>query len=235
MLEVKDIHTYYGDSHILQGVSLAVKKGEAIALLGRQGAGKTTTLYSITGVVPPRQGSILFDGQEIAGLPSHRIARLGMALVPEGRHIFSSLTVRENLELAHRPPETGEGYTLDDIFLRFPELVPLQQRRGNQLSGGQQQLLAVARALISNPKLLLLDEPTEGLAPLIVEHIAEVIQEIAAAGMTLLVTGQNLSFSLKLASRAYIIEDGRSRVEASVEELLTQPDIMERYLALKRK
>lgn len=234
MLEVENIHTYYGDSHVLQGVSLRVGTGQAVALLGRQGAGKTTTLLSITGVVPPRRGSVRFEGQKIAGWPAHRIARLGIGMVPEGRRIFPDLTVRENLELAYRPPTDGEGYNLDVVLERFPELKPLLGRRGRQLSGGQQQLVAIACALMSNPRLLLLDEPTEGLAPLLVERIAEAINGIAAQGITLLITGQNLSFSMKLATYAYIIEDGRSRYEDTVANLQAHPEILERYLAIRR-
>lgn len=234
LLEVQDIHSYYGDSHILQGVSLEIDKGELVALLGRQGAGKTSTLWSITGVLSPRRGKIIFGGELISNSPSHLIARKGISLVPEGRRIFPGLTVQENLLLAYRPPGVNvtTNYKLDSILETFPELTDLLSRNGNQLSGGQQQLLALARALMSNPRLLLLDEPTEGLAPLIVERVAQVIRDIAGQGMTILVTGQNLSFLLDLATRVYIIENGTSVYSSDIDTLRQQPEILERYLAM---
>lgn len=236
LLEVQDIHSYYGDSHVLQGVSLEIDRGELIALLGRQGAGKTTTLWSITGVLSPRRGKIVFDGESINDKPSHVIARNGIAIVPEGRHIFPRLTTRENLMLAYRPPSADVtlNYDFERVLQEFPELEDLLSRNGNQLSGGQQQILAVARALMSNPRLLLLDEPTEGLAPLIVERVAQVIRDIAKQGMTILVTGQNLSFLLDLATRVYIIENGASVYTSDISELHQQPELLERYLAVGR-
>lgn len=233
ILEVKEIHTYYGMSHILFGVSLAVEKGEVVALLGRNGAGKTTTLRSIMGLTPPKSGSILFKGQEIAGLPPYTIARLGIGFVPEDRRIFPDLSVLENLDVGKKEGADGRGgWDLEKVFDYFPKLKELQDQIGGTLSGGEQQMLTIARTLMGNPELLLLDEPSEGLAPLIVRALEELILRLKADGITILLAEQNLKFVGRLADRAYIIDDGRLPYEGSIEELWRNEEIKKRYLAV---
>lgn len=233
ILEVKDIHTYYGMSHILFGVSLSVKKGEVVALLGRNGAGKTTTLRSIMGLTPPKSGSIVFKGREIVGLPPYAIARLGIGFVPEDRRIFPDLSVLENLDVARKDgPDGRGGWDVEKVFDYFPKLKALQHRRGGTLSGGEQQMLTIARTLMGNPELLLLDEPSEGLAPLIVRALEELIQKLKTEGMTILLAEQNVRFVSRLADRAYIIDDGRIPYEGRIEELWRNEEIKKRYLAV---
>jgi branched-chain amino acid transport system ATP-binding protein len=232
ILDIQDIHTYYGESHALQGVSLALEAGETVCLLGRNGAGKSTTLRSIIGLNAPRQGRVLFDGQEITGLPTWRIARRGIGLVPEDRRIFPGLTVRENLEVsAYRRPGSGGVWTVDRIFSQYPMLAELADRDGGKLSGGQQQMLAVARSLMSEPRLLLLDEPNEGLAPVIVEQIGELIDELAKT-TTILFTDQSVHFALRHAQRAYVLEKGRVVHQATSRELLADAETQRRYLSV---
>lgn len=231
MLEARDLQTYYGDSHVLQGVSLRVDAGEVVALLGRHGAGKTTTLRSIMGLTPPRHGTVTLRGQQIARRPAFEIARLGIGFVPEDRRIFPFLTVRENLEVA-RKAGPGAPYDLEDAFDDFPELREKARLLGGSLSGGQQQMLTIARSLMGRPELLLLDEPTEGLAPIVVERIGAIIQRIIARGITVLLAEQNAAFALTLAGRAYVIDVGRLAWEGGVPQLRARHDLMERYLAL---
>jgi branched-chain amino acid transport system ATP-binding protein len=232
ILEVQDIHTYYGESHALQGVSLSLDEGETVCLLGRNGAGKSTTLRSIIGLNAPRQGSVKFRDQNITGLPAYRIARLGIGLVPEDRRIFPGLTVRENLMIAeYNRPGVNRSWTVERIFDQYPMLAELANQDGATLSGGQQQMLAVARSLMSEPSLLLLDEPNEGLAPVIVKQIGALIDELAKT-TTILFTDQSVHFALKHARRAYILEKGRVVHQASSQDLLNDTDIQHRYLSV---
>lgn len=233
ILEVSHINTFYGMSHILHDVSLQVDKGETVCLLGRNGAGKTTTFRSIMGLTPPRSGSIRFKGVEIVGKRPFQIARLGVGFVPEDRRIYSDLTVLENLKVAQRKPRNSqEEWTIEKIFEVFPKLQQLQARRGLHLSGGEQQMLTIARTLMGNPDLLLLDEPSEGLAPLIVKMLGELIQRIKQEGVTVLLAEQNSKFAMKLSDRGYVIDDGRIRYHGSIQELSENEEIKRRYLAV---
>jgi branched-chain amino acid transport system ATP-binding protein len=230
LLEVDGLNAYYGDSHILFDVSLRVDTREVVALLGRNGAGKSTTLKSLMGVVRPRSGSIRFDGAEIAGAPSHAIARAGLQLVHEERRIFGSLNVEENIVLARL---TASGpWTLDRIYQLFPRLKLRRGSRGTDLSGGEQQMLAIARALVRAPKIILLDEPFEGLAPVIVRDLVNVCRDLAAAGQTIVLVEQNLAATLALAQRVYIINNGHVVHEAPAAELKAQPELLQRYLGV---
>jgi branched-chain amino acid transport system ATP-binding protein len=212
LLQVEDMHTYLGDSHIIQGVSLAVPAGKVVALLGRNGAGKTTTLRSIMRMVRPRRGRVTFDGRDISGLATYEIARARIAFVQETRAIFPSLTVEENLTIAARPLDGSDsGWTVQRIFDDFPHLAARRRNGGTQLSGGEQQMLAIARALAANPRLLLLDEPSEGLAPLIVRQIADIIGKLKAAGMTMLLVEQNFALATEIADEVVILGKGRVR------------------------
>jgi branched-chain amino acid transport system ATP-binding protein len=231
ILEVKDIYTAYGLSQVLFGVSLEVNEGEVVCLLGRNGVGKTTTLRSIMGLTPPRSGSITFKGEEIAGKPPYRIARMGIGSVPEDRRIFSDLTVWENLDVAIKSPrEGGSGWGMDRVFELFPALEPLQNRQGGFLSGGEQQMLTIARALVGNPELLLLDEPSEGLAPVVVKHLRQQISKLREEGMTILLCEQNFQFSLDLSDRLYILQKGEVRYQGSIAEFLKDEDTWRPYL-----
>lgn len=232
MLELDDVHTYYGESHALQGVTLKLDEGETVCLLGRNGAGKSTTLKSIIGLTPPRRGRVLFEGKEIQRKPAHRIARLGIGLVPEDRRIFPGLSVKENLEVAQRR-RRGEtpAWSIERIFDNYPMLAELANQDGATLSGGQQQMLAVARSLMTEPRLLLLDEPNEGLAPVIVKQIGVLIDELAAT-TTILFTDQSVHFALKHAKRAYILEKGRIVHEAAAAQLRADTDTQDRFLSV---
>jgi branched-chain amino acid transport system ATP-binding protein len=230
MLEVQDIHTYYGRSHILQGISLDLEQGEVICLLGRNGAGKTTTVNSIMGYVHPKTGTITFEGKDITKKEPFEISRIGIGHVPQDRRIFPTLTVQDNLEVIHRKVEGG--WTVDKIFHTFPILEKLKSRRGSNLSGGEQQILAVARPLMTNPKLLLLDEPSEGIAPIIVKEIGELIQKITKTGISVLLAEQNMKFTMKIASRGYIIDKGRIHHQGGMEELKEDKKIIGKYLAV---
>jgi branched-chain amino acid transport system ATP-binding protein len=228
-LALTDVNTFYGDSHILRDISLHVAPGETVALLGRNGVGKTTTLKSIVGWVPPRSGSITLDGSELRGGDMMTIARRGVSLVPEERRIFTNLTVAENLRLAMvtaRKP----GWSLDHVYDKFPRLRERLKHKGDEISGGEKQMLAIARALVQDTRVLLLDEPTEGLAPLIVREVEAIIREIKAAGMTILLVEQNLSSALSVADRCYIIEGGSVRFEGTPDDIRTNQTIRERYL-----
>lgn len=231
MLTVDDIHTYYGDSYVLQGVSLKVGRGEAVALLGRNGVGKSTTIKSIIGFTPPRRGKIMLRDVDVTHLPSHRTAQLGVGLVPQGRSIFPTLTVRENITLAAR--QAGHcGWTLERVLATFP---PLQARLKNlsaQLSGGEQQMLAIARALMTNPALLLLDEPSEGLAPLIVAEISRIIGQLKQESLSILLVEQNLSLALGVADQVYVMNKGQIVFEGAPAELRAQAEVMHRYLGV---
>lgn len=232
ILQVENIQTYYGESHALQGVDLHLEEGETVCLLGRNGAGKSTTLRSIIGLTPPRSGHVRFDGKDVTGWPAYRIARLGIGLVPEDRRIFPGLSVRENLLIGeyHRPGVTKQ-WSVERIFDEYPMLAELSEQDGSTLSGGQQQMLAVARSLMSEPRLLLLDEPNEGLAPVIVQQIGALIDQLSKT-TTILFTDQSVHFALKHARRAYILEKGRVVHETSSEELAQDIDIQHRYLSV---
>lgn len=230
LLEVEDLHSYYGKSHILQGVSLSVGEGEVVTLLGRNGAGKSTTLKSIVGQVVPGSGTIRLSGRDVAGQPAFRIAKAGVSMVPENRGIFSLLTVEENLRIAER---SGAPWSLRDIYKIFPRLEERKRNGGGQLSGGEQQMLSIARALLTGPRLLMLDEPVEGLAPVIVEEIVDQIRGIAAAGISILLVEQNLAVCTALARRHYIIELGRIVYQASAEEFIADKDARDKYLGVK--
>ena len=222
-LELRDVHTYYGRSHILQGISLTVGEGEVVALLGRNGAGKTTTMRSIIGLTPPRSGEIALDGDPIARKPPHRIARAGVSYLPSGRRVFGSLTVRQNLELAlrgSRVPGREQAWTIERVHHVFGKLADLGGRRAGFLSGGEQQMLKLGRALLAQPGLLLLDEPTEGLAPVVVREMRTWIELIKREGrVSILLAEQNALFALQLADRGYILEKGRIQHEAPAAEL----------------
>jgi branched-chain amino acid transport system ATP-binding protein len=230
LLEVKGLNAYYGDSHILFDVSLNVEKNEVVALLGRNGAGKSTTLKSLMGVVTPQSGSVLFDGVEIAGHKSHAIAQAGMQLVHEDRRIFGSLNVEENLVLAGLT--APQRWPLDRVYAMFPRLRERRTSRGTDLSGGEQQMLAIARALIREPKILLLDEPFEGLAPIIVRDLLATCRTLAAAGQTILIVEQNISAALTLADRVYIINNGHIVEQLGAQAVRDQPDLLHRYLGV---
>ena len=230
LIEVKSLNSYYGDSHILFDVGLRVEPNEVVALLGRNGAGKSTTLKSLMGLVTPRSGSILFDGEEVAGEPAHAIARRGMQLVPEDRRIFGSLNVEENIILAGLT--ASARWPLDRIYEMFPRLKERRSSRGTDLSGGEQQMLAIARALVRGPKLMLLDEPFEGLAPVIVRDLMQACRNLVAAGQTIVLVEQNLAATLALATRAYIINNGHIVHEAPAGEIKGNPEILQLHLGV---
>ncbi|WP_006579317.1 MULTISPECIES: ABC transporter ATP-binding protein [Cupriavidus] len=229
MLDVQAIHGYYGKSHVLQGVSLAVGEGELVTLLGRNGAGKSTTLKAIAGVVPPRGGRVLFRGNDIAGLPPHRIAAQGLCFVPEHRGIFKLLTVEENLKLGAR---RDSPWQLDDVYRIFPRLRERRRNSGANLSGGEQQMLAIARALMNHPRLLMLDEPVEGLAPVIVEEIVAQLKLIKAAGVPILLVEQNLEVCTQLAERHVIIEQGAVVYTGTNAQFIADEAVKDRYLGV---
>ena len=230
LLEVRNLNSYYGDSHILFDVGLRVERNEVVALLGRNGAGKSTTLKSLMGVVTPRSGSVVLDGTELAGRKSHAIAQAGMQLVHEERRIFVSLSVEENLVLASLT--APNKWPLARVYEMFPRLKERRNSRGTDLSGGEQQMLAIGRALIRDPKIVLLDEPFEGLAPVIVRDLMEACRELAAAGQTIVLVEQNLAATLSLAQRVYIINNGHIVHEGTAAELKGQPHILEKYLGV---
>lgn len=229
ILEVQAIHTYYGTSHILFGISFEIRQGEAVCLLGRNGAGKTTTLKSIIGLVVPKSGSIRFRGQELVGKPPYHIARLGVGFVPDDRRIFPDLTVRQNILLARRQPD-GAVWTLDRIYELFPKLRDLETHLGTQLSGGEQQMLTIARTLMTNPDLLLLDEPGEGLAPLVVKAMEEQLGEIKKQGVTMLICEHNVGLATALSDRAYVMDKGTIRYQGTIRELRENEEVRRKYL-----
>jgi branched-chain amino acid transport system ATP-binding protein len=232
MLELKDIHTYYGDSYILQGVSLKVNDGSVVALLGRNGMGKTTTIRSIIGIAPPRRGEINFNGKNVAGLPPFAISQRGIGLVPQGRDIFPSLSVKENLTMAARFKDKEKDWNLEKIYELFPILKKRSANRGNMLSGGEQQMLCIARALMTNPQLLMLDEPSEGLAPIIVQEVGHIIGQIKKSGLSILLVEQNLSMALKNADYVYILSRGQMVYESTPDQLKNNEGVKEKYLGV---
>lgn len=229
IIEVNEIHTYYGTSHILFGISFDVKEGEAVCLLGRNGAGKTTTLRSIIGLTPPRSGSIKFQSKEIIGKPPYRVAQLGIGFVPDDRRIFPDLTVRQNILVARRDRQ-GAIWTLDRIYSLFPKLKELDTHMGGHLSGGEQQMLTIARTLMTNPQLLLLDEAGEGLAPLVIKVMGEQLGEIKKLGVTMLLCEHNVGLATALSDRAYVMDKGTIRFQGSIEELRKNEEVRKKYL-----
>ena len=233
MLAVSDLHAYYGRAHILQGVSLEARAGEVVALLGRNGAGKSTTMKAIMGLVSPARGQVSFAGQPIAGLAPYRIARLGLGYVPEERRIFTELSVLENLEVGRQPPRAGAPtWSEERLFELFPNLGRLRDRPGGRMSGGEQQMLTIARTLMGNPRCVLLDEPSEGLAPIIVEQMARSIRALKSEGLSVVLSEQNLHFSQSVADRAYILEKGQIRFGGAMAELAADPTLREQYLSV---
>ena len=230
-LIVEEIYTSYGLSQVLFGVSLDVAPGECVCLLGRNGVGKTTTMRSIMGLTPPRRGRVVWKGRDIAGKPAYQIAQAGLGFVPEDRRIFAELTVWENLDVASRGRGSG-GWTAERVFALFPKLRELVGRQGGFLSGGEQQMLTIARTLMGNPELLLLDEPSEGLAPLVVEHLKEQIERLKREGLTILLAEQNVGFCLDLADRVYVLEKGQIRYQGTAREFREDESIRHQYLAL---
>ena len=231
MLRLQDVHTYYGDSHILKGISSEIKKGELVTLLGRNGAGKTTTLRSIMGIVPPKQGAILFDDVNLCGQKPHVIASLGVGYVPEERMIFPSLTVLENLSLPSKGRRRGL-WDIEKIYQYFPVLRERADQKGSQLSGGEQQMLAIARILTMDLRLMLLDEPTEGLAPLLVREIGTILEEIRKTGITILLVEQNTRFATGVSDKHCILYNGRIVYEGSNEEFKADKEVQKRYLGV---
>ena len=231
MLHVADIHAYYGQSHVLQGVSLDVGKGEVVSLLGRNGSGKTTTLLTIMGYLSPAPGSITYDGVQIGGLPPYRISRMGLGFVPQERGIFPSLTVLENLTVAARRGQRGE-WTLERVLGLFPRLRERAANRGSQLSGGEQQMLSIGRALLLNPSLLILDEPSEGLAPLIVQEIISILHEVRAGGLPILIVEQNIRAAFAVADRHYILSKGAVCFTGTTEELRGNEAMLHQHLGV---
>ena len=232
LLELDNVHSYYGHIQALRGISLTVDEGEVVTLIGSNGAGKTTTLRSINGVLPPREGKIIFDGEEIQGLPAHDMISRGIAQSPEGRKIFFRMTVRENLEMGayHRNDSTTVREDMDRVFELFPRLNERIKQEAGTMSGGEQQMLAIGRALMGRPKLLLLDEPSMGLAPVLVERIFQTIQEINQQGTTILLVEQNANVALEIATRGYVLETGSIVNSASAEKLREDPKVREAYL-----
>ena len=231
VLAVQDIYTAYGLSQVLFGVSIHVARGECVCLLGRNGVGKTTTMRSIIGLTPPRRGRVVWKGRDVTGRQPYQIARAGIGFIPEDRRIFADLTVWENLDVASRGAGHG-GFTVERVFDLFPKLRELVDRQGGFLSGGEQQMLTIARTLMGNPELLLLDEPSEGLAPLVVEHLKEQIGQLKRDGLTILLAEQNVGFSLDLADRVYVLEKGHIRFEGTAREFRDNDAIRQQYLAL---
>lgn len=234
MLEIEEVHTYYGDSYVLQGVSLKVEDGSVAALLGRNGVGKSTLIRSIIGFTPPQRGRILFKGIDITHKPAHEIAQLGIGLIPQGRRIFPSLSVKENLQIARRlrEKEATDSWTLERLFALFPQLKERLRHRGNKLSGGEQQMLSSGRALMGNPLCLLMDEPTEGLAPLVVRELGRLIDQIKEHGLSILLVEQNLAFALKHANYVYVMSKGRIVYQSSPQELWENAEVKSRYLGV---
>ena len=238
MLAIRDLRAGYGLSEVLSGVSLEVPDGALVAVLGRNGMGKTTLCRSIMSLAPPtvRSGLMDYDGHELAGLPAHKVARGGLGYVPQGRHVFSSLGVVENLTIAARGVDgdrgDGERWTLDRIWEMFPRLHERRRNRAGQLSGGEQQMLAIARALMTNPRLLIMDEPSEGLAPMIVEHVGEQLQELKGSSLSILLVEQNYNLAIKLADVAYVLENGEVVFRGSAEELDGDEEVKQRYLGV---
>jgi branched-chain amino acid transport system ATP-binding protein len=232
LLAVENIHTAYGQSRVLFGISLEIAAGESVCLLGRNGVGKTTTMRSVMGLTPPTSGRVLWQGRDITGWPPHRVARAGIGFVPEDRRIFAELSVRENLEVGARAGRRSGRWTIDAVGELFPVLRERRDQRGGLLSGGEQQMLTIARSLTGNPELLLLDEPSEGLAPLVVDTLLTKIVELKAQGLTILLAEQRVDFALALADRVYVLEKGTVRFSGPADELRGDRALLDRLLAL---
>jgi branched-chain amino acid transport system ATP-binding protein len=230
MLDVNDIHTYYGDSHILQGISLRMERGQVVGILGRNGMGKTTLVRSIIGFVPPRQGHVLFKERDITAWQSNRVVNFGLGLVPQGRRVFPSLTVLENLLVANK--QNDGGWTVEGVMELFPRLRERREIRAGKLSGGEQQMLAIARGLMTNPELLLMDEPTEGLAPLLVREVGRVIENLKSQGLSILLVEQNLPLALRVSDHVHILSRGRIVHSSAPQALWENEEIKRRYLGL---
>ncbi|HYH39357.1 MAG TPA: ABC transporter ATP-binding protein [Azospirillum sp.] len=233
LLTVEGLHAWYGRAHILQGVGLTVGRGEVVALMGRNGAGKSTAMKAVMGLLPERRGRVAFAGTDVSAWPPHRIARLGLGYVPEDRRVFAELTVRENLEVGRQPPRAGAPlWTPERLYALFPNLAEMKDRRGARMSGGEQQMLTLARTLMGNPSLLLLDEPSEGLAPRIVQQMADAVRTLKAEGLSVLLSEQNLSFAGAVADRAVVIEKGAIRWDGAMAALLEDDEARRAYLAV---
>jgi len=232
MLELVDIHTYYGEGHVLQGISLKVGEGSVVALLGRNGMGKTTTIHSIIGFTPPRQGKVIFKGRELTKLPPYQIPRMGLALVPQGRRIFPSLSVKENLTMAAQSRGKSDAWSLDKVYSHFPILKERANLKGNLLSGGEQQMLTIARALMTNPDLLLMDEPSEGLAPMIVQELGDTINQLNRSGLSILLVEQNMRLALNVADYVYILSKGVIVYESTPDDLRDNEEVKTKYLSV---
>jgi branched-chain amino acid transport system ATP-binding protein len=232
MIQLDDIHTWYGDSYILQGVTLEVGDAQIVALLGRNGMGKTTTIRSIMGLTPPKKGHIFLNGQDVVGLPPHKIARLGIGLIPQGRMIFQSLSVVENLKMAARTGGKADPWTLEKVFEVFPKLAERRRNKGNLLSGGEQQMLTIARALMTNPDLLLFDEPSEGLAPVVVQEVFRVIERLKAAGQSILLVEQDFGMAMSVADYCYVMSRGTVVHESTPQDLMENESVKSMYLGV---
>jgi len=232
LLEVKDLNTYYGESHVLQGISFTLDQGEIVALLGRNGMGKSTTLKSVMGLVKPRSGEVIFRGKDIAGYPPYKVARAGVGYVPEERRIFPNLSVLENLSMGIKTEKAGKdnGWSLDRIFEHFPLLKKRSSSKGSHLSGGEQQMLAISRTLMGNPELLMIDEPTEGLSPLLVKEVRDMVADINKVGVSILLVEHNLKVATSLAHRIYLMGKAHIGFSGNVQDLEAQPEIREKYL-----
>lgn len=232
MLRVEDINVYYGAIHAIKGISLNVPDGEIVALIGSNGAGKSTTLRTISGLIKPKTGRIIYEDKDISGIPAHKIVGMGLCQVPEGRHVFANMTVMENLELGAylRSDKDGIARDMEDVFKKFPRLLERKDQLSGTLSGGEQQMLAMGRALMSRPKLLLLDEPSMGLAPLLIKEIFNIIKEINASGTTVLLVEQNANMALSIADKAYVLETGRITLSGTAKELASSEAVRKAYL-----
>jgi len=231
MLDLTDVHTYYGESHILNGVSLGVDKADVVALLGRNGMGKTTTVRSIIGFTPPQAGIVRFKGIEVQGLPPHKICKMGLGLVPQGRRLFPSLSVQENLYIGSR----GSGWSFEKVYSLFPILKARSKHKGNLLSGGEQQMACIARALLTNPDFLLMDEPSEGLAPLLVQEVGHIVRKLKSEGLSILLIEQNVPLALRVSNYAYILYHGEIVHHSSAEELAGNQRIQSEYIGVARR
>ena len=232
MLKLVEIHTFYGDSHILHGISLEVNEGSVVAILGRNGMGKTTTIRSIIGFTPPRYGEIWFKGEEITRLPSYQICQMGLGLIPQGRRIFPSLSVKENLTLGARPSQRGNGWSLERVYAVFPILKERANIKGNLLSGGEQQILCIARALLTNPDFLLMDEPSEGLAPLLTQEVSNIISQLKSEGLSILLAEQNLPLALRVSDYVYILSKGQIVYQSTPRQLMSNDEILAKHLTV---
>ncbi len=231
LLSIQDIHTYYGDSYVLQGLSLEIQKGEALGILGRNGMGKTTMINSIMGFVPPRRGQIVFQGKDITGLTSYEISTLGLGLCPQGRRVFPTLTVRENLIVAEQT-HSNSRWNFDTVYELFPRLGERRDQRAGSLSGGEQQMLAIGRALMTNPECLILDEPSEGLAPLIIQDLGEAIRSLKDEGLSIILVEQNAPFAIKTVDRVSVIGKGQVVYESSPADLWANEEVKQTHLGI---